>query len=45
MSAWWQRRTLGYFSLPFIASLPVVVLFAAAQRQINRASLVGSVKG
>ena len=28
-----------------IASLPVVVLFAAAQRQINRASLVGSVKG
>ena len=28
-----------------IASLPVVALFAASQRQINRASLVGSVKG
>ena len=28
-----------------IASLPVVVLFAASQRHINRAILVGSVKG
>jgi raffinose/stachyose/melibiose transport system permease protein len=28
-----------------IASLPVVILFAACQRQINQASLVGSVKG
>jgi raffinose/stachyose/melibiose transport system permease protein len=28
-----------------IVSLPVVLLFAASQRQINRASLVGSVKG
>jgi raffinose/stachyose/melibiose transport system permease protein len=28
-----------------IASLPVVALFAASQRQINRASLVGSLKG
>jgi raffinose/stachyose/melibiose transport system permease protein len=28
-----------------IASLPVVILFAACQKQINRASLVGSVKG
>jgi raffinose/stachyose/melibiose transport system permease protein len=28
-----------------IASLPVVVLFAASQRQIIRASIVGSVKG
>jgi raffinose/stachyose/melibiose transport system permease protein len=28
-----------------IASLPVVVLFVFAQRQINRASFVGSVKG
>jgi raffinose/stachyose/melibiose transport system permease protein len=28
-----------------IASLPVVILFAASQRQINRASMVGSVKG
>jgi len=28
-----------------IASLPVVILFAACQRQINRASLAGSVKG
>ncbi|MGH3280363.1 MAG: carbohydrate ABC transporter permease [Trebonia sp.] len=28
-----------------IVSLPVVALFAASQRQINRASLVGSVKG
>jgi raffinose/stachyose/melibiose transport system permease protein len=28
-----------------IVSLPVVLLFVASQRQINRASLVGSVKG
>jgi raffinose/stachyose/melibiose transport system permease protein len=28
-----------------IASLPVVALFAASQRQINRASLAGAVKG
>jgi multiple sugar transport system permease protein len=28
-----------------IASLPVVVLFALSQRQIIRASIVGSVKG
>ena len=28
-----------------IASLPVVILFAASQRQINRASVVGGVKG
>jgi raffinose/stachyose/melibiose transport system permease protein len=28
-----------------VASLPVVILFVFAQRQINRASLVGSVKG
>jgi raffinose/stachyose/melibiose transport system permease protein len=28
-----------------IASLPVAALFAASQRQINRASLVGAVKG
>jgi raffinose/stachyose/melibiose transport system permease protein len=28
-----------------IASLPVVILFVFAQRQINRSSLVGSVKG
>ncbi len=28
-----------------IASLPVVILFAASQRQINRASIVGGVKG
>ena len=28
-----------------IVSLPVVLVFVASQRQINRASLVGGVKG